>query len=471
MIIYLDANDEINTIVRRVQATTESEIVLVVPPESKALRDRINLQLLHEYATKAGKVISLQTGDLALAKLAQELEIPVVVDETASTSEGEPSDVDDYGSSGRRTKRNPWRERLFVILLIAASVLALLYYHLPKAVIVVTPQVFEFVENLEFQLTDLDGVTPVKANTLIMHQTPATGRETVGIATATGVVTLVNQSQNAVTVTKGTVVKTGSGISFETTQNVVIPAVQTQYFMDIPTGLTAGRAEVAISALQPGSHSNVAAGRIVVIEMQNIDVRNLDPTTGGEDVVLQVATEADVTRSKDLVLRDAKSSALAAVQKELGIGQMLTDTLTFEVEWEDVTAVGSQTEQVSVTGLCRAQVYSFDPELLSDQITASMKALVPNGYQMILESFSFSDLDLEQKENDWHIRIIATGYMTGIIEPEQLATLLAGKEQSQFAEVLATFPTIAQIDVTAGASDKLPRLPRWLKVEIAEPVF
>lgn len=56
MIIYVDPADELNTIVHRIRLEEDSEIVLVVPPENWALRDRINIKLLAKYAKDSQKI-------------------------------------------------------------------------------------------------------------------------------------------------------------------------------------------------------------------------------------------------------------------------------------------------------------------------------------------------------------------------------------------------------------------------------
>ena len=110
-----------------------------------------------------------------------------------------------------------------------------------------------FKYTLQVPLDGLDGIELASVQTLLTRRTPATGRKIVGISRAVGAVTLINQSQSEAAVAKGTILETGSGILFRTTKDVVVPAVTTQYFMDIPTGLTAGKAEVEIEAVEAGS--------------------------------------------------------------------------------------------------------------------------------------------------------------------------------------------------------------------------
>lgn len=363
-----------------------------------------------------------------------------------------------------------WRDRLIVILLILGAILGLTYYQLPKAIITITPQVFEISDNLVFAITQLSGIELQKTNVMLTRRTAATGRQQVGITRAKGVVTLVNQSNKKVVVPKGTLVSTGSGVSFATIKDVEVPALATHYFMDVPVGLVAGQAEVGIEASELGSNGNVAAGRILSILGFDLDVRNPDPTLGGEDAVLNIALAQDLERAKDLVKNDARPMAFEALQQVIGKGLILDDTMEFEIEWKEMTNIGDETEEVYVVALSKGQVYTTDLEALGHQLNIALQDLVPMGFKLEPSSIKFSDLKVT-KDQDWQISISTQARAIGVIDGVALAEALAGIKETDIEEVMADFPNVAQILVKDNAGDKLPRLPRWLNIQVEQGIY
>lgn len=500
MTIYVDPMDELTTIVHRIRTAPDPEIVLVVPPGNWALRNAINLKLLAKYAQDSQKQLAIKTSDPLVIMYAEANQIAVVgngaeaeqencgeaaadagLDEAETGSfveEAAAAKDDDDKSSGYRGRENrrgsskkAGYERLFVVLLVLAAMLGLAYCHLPKAIIVVSPKLIDFSETIELPLAQLEGAELVAVQTTLTRRTPATGRKTVGITAARGVVTLINQSQSEVLVKKGSIVETGNGVKFQTASDVVVPAVQTQYFMDIPTGLIAGKAEVEIIAVEPGIRGNVAAGRINSIQGYNLEVRNLEPTTGGEDVVLQVAAEEDLERAKAMVSRDSAQELLESIKARLDGRVLLEDTFQSEIQWVNMSQAGEETSEVFASAVCLGKAFLIDTERIGEEVARALAAKVPEGFAIDPGTVELVEVRLAAGESEFRLRVQAQAVIKGIINPSELADQLAGKDAAEFQEVVAANPAIARIHIENGAADKLPALPRWLKVKIEEPVY
>lgn len=468
MIIHIDSSDELNTIVHRIRDEQASEILLVIPQENRILRNEINFQLLVKYGKEAKKELSIKTSDSVIAANAYKYNLMVLMDESAATKDAE----NDVGNKKRsqRQQRKLRQDRLIVILLVIAAVLGLTYYNLPKALIIVTPATNEFTEELVYELAQIDGLDLLEAKVTLTRQTPATGRKTEGISAARGVVTLVNQSQNNVLVDQGTIVATSSGVQFKTVNEVVIPAVKTEYFMDIPTGLTAGRGEVDIEAVDLGTRGNVSAGRIVNIAGYDLDVRNFDPITGGEDVVIQVASDSDLKRAQNSVERDGRDLIIAQLQDQVGDRFLVSDTLSYSVEWNNSSEVDEETNEVIATGVYKGEVYAVDSHRLANQVSESLMSFIPSNFTIEPDTFVFNNLSVTNNEPK-QINVTVSVQISGIIDTEGLAYALAGQSRDYLDNVINDNPEIGTIQIEQGASDKLPRLPRWLKIEIGQPVY
>lgn len=467
MIIYLDPIDELNTIVHRMRMVEDQEVVLVVPKENQALRDAINVKLLAKYAQDSHKQLAIQTQDPVIINNAEANGIPVIIDEAAAASEKESDTAE---PKSKRHGRSPGGyERLFVILLVVAALLGLAYFNLPRAIIVVTPKVMSFQHELTLPLDQLSGLVKETASLTLTRRTPATGRKTVGIAAARGVVTLVNQTQSEILVKKGTIVETGTGIQFRTLSDVSVPAVKTQYFMDIPTGLTAGRAEVEIEAVDLGNKGNVAAGRITIIRGYDLEVRNMDPTSGGEDVVLHVATVEDIARVQAQVERDSRQELLNIIREQGDKRRMLEDTFQMGITWTQLSSEDTETNEVYATGICRGEVYFVDTDELSLHIAELLAASVPDGFMIKPESLVLEQMQLLTDDTGYQLRVVAQAMIQGVIDSQMLANELAGKDASEVEDILNTMPVIGEVAIDNGAADKLPQSPRWLRIKVEQP--
>ncbi len=470
MIIRIDPMDELNTIVHKMRMGQDDEILVVVPEDNKILHDPINMKLLAKYAKELEKEIAVQTNDPVIIELADANKITTINDTSAAAEEEDEEKEAAYTRRQRRGTRKFGYDKLFVLLIIVASILGLAYYHLPKAIIVVTPQVLDFTQDLVFSISELDGVEIVSEKQVLTGQTPATGRKTVGVTAARGFVTLINHGQNDVLVKKGAVVETKTGIKFTTINEVTVPAVTVHYLGDIPIGSASGMAEVEIEAVEPGSKGNVINSSIEIIKKYDLDVRNVNPTTGGEDIAFRIAAKDDIEKAQAMAIRDGERKLNASLQEQAGQRWVLNDTFEVKTEWTDMSTVGEETSDVYVSGVCTGQVYMLDSYKLSEHVSEQLSAEVPSGFVIDADTIVFDNLRLIYDE-DLKMGISAWAVIHGAVDTISLANELAGREQSELETVMDSHPTIADIYIESGVGDKLPKLPKWLRIKVEQPIY
>ncbi|MBI3731850.1 MAG: baseplate J/gp47 family protein [Chloroflexi bacterium] len=127
-------------------------------------------------------------------------------------------------------------------------------------------------------------------------------------ARATGQIVATNKTDQPIHLSKGTVVATSSGvpIRFQTTADVDLPSK--------------GRAEVAISAIEPGPTGNVARFTVNAIEGQYsaaVNVVNANPTSGGTVRRVPVVTEEDKRRLEEVLAKRLKQEAISKFQAKV----------------------------------------------------------------------------------------------------------------------------------------------------------
>lgn len=455
MMVHVEPSDELNTIIHRVRQIEDEEIVIVFPEKGDLFQDPVLMHLLSQYGKSWKKKIIIDSAD-------------PVIRHNAETAGLDVLDLKVPERPMNEGKRAGWVERLTVILVILLAFGGLTYFAVPRAVVVVTPAVHEFSERVKAPLNQLSGVQLVEVSTMITRRTPSTGRQTVGITKSTGEVVLVNQSSESILVPRGTIVTTGGDTAFLLTRDVKVPAVSTQYFMDIPTGLQAGQASAPIEALTAGSRGNVAEGRIQHIVDFDLVVRNPEPTKGGTDTVLSVSTIEDIDRARGLVERDGPHLTLEALQTAAPERIVLSDSLQFELEIMEQTPLGEETEEVFVSALSKGKVHVIDKETLRKELQSELERLLPGDFLVVDGSLEVSNFVVEGLPGAQTLEIAVQGQRRGKVSGERLIDRLIGQPRDELNKIKVDFPEIAEIEVRNFRGDKLPRWRHWLTVQIRD---
>lgn len=393
-IVYLEPDDEITSVVRRLRETDASRVVLVAPGRTKATSSVVALRLLAEVAREEGREVALVADPLART-LAAEAGISVFATVPEATSGAAPaaeiaparraaihvvrpespaspprSGASDEtravpvvgataprqtGAARRAEPRSAPRPRpapvrrpvahrrsipplvgvavLIVALLAAAGIAAAV---LPAATIRITP-VARAVGPLSYEVTppNQDHVSGQLERTLSAE---ATG-DHVERTTARGAVLFQSGNPGRCRVPQGTRVSAGK-TEFQTVETVTVPEGKFTGH-----GIDPGQASVGIVALAPGTAGNVAAGAIDTIEDDRITfclrgfpntthrlVSNPEATAGGDETHTPEVTQEDVDGLK--------------TQVEAALGRDLTQALA--AAQDAIVIVPADAEQPTV---------------------------------------------------------------------------------------------------------------------------
>jgi len=424
-LLYLEPDDEITTVVRRLREADAHRLVLVASGRTKATTSAVALRLLAQVATEEGREVVL-VADPAARSLAAEAGIPAFASVADANAEGAvamtpapaprapihvvrgepaPASMDQAAASlvpvstptarmdetqavptqpappRARPRPAPRRSRppggrskvpmavlaaVLVLLALAGAAVAMV---LPAATVTLRPQAVLVTQSYavrpDVHPSDAEPLSSTKEGEATGHRTKRTA--------ATGIVTFINYSADNVFVPSGTPVSAGGHINFRTTADVTVP--------DSFFGFV-GIADAPIEALERGPDGNVEADSIDQIEDKDVDralrgaggpnerrVRNENPIGGGDEVQLLIVRRADVT------------SVTQAVKDDLE--QQLTD-LRAEADDRIYPAEGAPTPNVEVPkgliGHASEEPYTFEltgtlvddePFVLTDDVTAA----------------------------------------------------------------------------------------------------
>lgn len=423
VVLYLEADDEVTSVVRRLRAAGPGPLVIVAPGRSRATSSVVALRLLLRAAEADGRSLSV-VGDALTRSLAAEAGLPAfgslddaraaeggpspaaeprrasisvvrgpAADETAPTlaalapSDASPDDltrpvaVPPPAPAAAPKPRHPVSRpvtrrrsrRLLSVGLLAALALLLVAAAvagaalLPAASVTIVPRSDEVGPvTYEIDVADAERASGTATATAVIA---ATGTYSVQ-EPAAGTVVLFNWTYVAVDVPAGTFVAAGEQ-AFATQADVIVPAGA----LTAGGQIAAGDIAVAVVAAAPGPAGNVAANAINVVVNPSIDARlrgfpnntqprvlNPDATAGGVDTTGPEITQADVDTAV-ATLRQVLSSRAADA-----IGTADPDEIFIEAPRQEPTItlpeglVGARDQpQVEISGELAWEVVRADP--------------------------------------------------------------------------------------------------------------
>ncbi len=347
-IIQINPNDEIATIRDKIQWASAPRVVLYVAHRNKALRDKMNLKLVQRTAIDNAIQIALVARHPETVRLAQEIGLPVFW--TARSllpwrKWNSPAPVfvpDDDGdvltvvtpSESRMHKDYRLASAIgggIFILVIGTLVLMLL----PTAKISIAPMTDELaVDHIQISASSnvksvniTIGQIPARLDTVTLdgsEQLVPSAKKDVPDAKASGTVLFTNRTNQAIHISKGTVVATSSGapIRFQTTQDA--------------DAAPAARVEVPIQALEGGPNGNVARFTINSIEgplAVALIALNQNPTGGGTVRRASVVSEEDKKRLEDTLANRFRQEAITKLQgKQLENEFLAAETISVTLD-------------------------------------------------------------------------------------------------------------------------------------------
>ena len=370
-LIYLEPDDEITTVVRRLRETDAPRVILVAPGRTKATTSAVGLRLVGALARDEGREIVL-VGDAAARSLAAEAGIAAVAsvaearslavgaipasagtaperarisvvrgerrpvgpvpqpaepaarppvdrfDETRPVPVAAPAIAPPRAKRRTATRRRPDARRLpgpavaALLLLVLLGGVAGAAVVLPGATVRIVPAAqaigpFSYDVALPVAGTEQGTLTASADGT-------ATG-EDVQLVAATGTVTFLNYTYVVVEVPQGTKVSAAGGtVVFTTTERILVPAGD----QPNPFGpIVPGEGSVGVVAADAGKGGNVPAEAIDTVE-RRIDSRLKGfPSQTGRRVINPDATAGGAENHRTKVEQADVDAAVKAVRADL----------------------------------------------------------------------------------------------------------------------------------------------------------
>lgn len=506
-IIYIDAEDDITSVIDKLSEAKAKVVALVPPKRSPVVSSVVNLKLLNKVASEENKRVVLITTDKTIMSLAGGVGMYVAANQQSAPaipavdppSDEIPSEVIHEPVSGNKKilKKNNnrgekfsdsaqgaaagaasgvtdeakkkikipnfdlFKKRIFLIGAGLIALIALLFWAFraaPTAYITLKGETSSVATDLTFTVdTGVDEadneakVLPATSKEIrrdISEQATATGEKNIG-EKATGEMTVYNCSDNEKIVPAGTRF-TSNSLTFVTTKAV---EVEGSNFFSNGTCKKDNGEEVSVVAENPGDQYNLAKNTQYSSNVANIGGIG-SAMAGGTNNIVKILSQGDVDAAKDTALSKAREGA-----KEELLKQFEDDIYILEATYKEVVGdvspsspVGSEASNPTVKVSATFFVLGVDKDQLEDLMkTVQGEGLGEN--QAIVET-GIDDARIEVVEapaaNKQILNLKTQGFAGPDVDLEKLSEEVAGMGFGEAKKHLEDLPgvTEAQIDLS-----------------------
>jgi hypothetical protein len=503
-LLYLEADDEVTTVVRRLRTSTEARVVVVAPGRSRATSSVVALRLLARVAAEEGREIAV-VGDALTRSLAAEAGLAAYLsvddarraepvypavspprragihvvrgranEEAAPTMAAAPMPAADAAwaetrshpapAAHPRPTRSGLLQRRFPLLVAAAMVAVLLLATgvagvvlLPAATVTIVPATRTIPARTYTILLDGEADGAVRRTGTAEGTATVTATGTYPIREqATGTVTFFNYNDDAVEVPAGTLVA-ASEQAFQTVTPIVVPAGSLT-----PQGtILAGEASVPVMASAPGTAGNVPARAIDTVLSEGPRnslrafannasklVENPSPTSGGDERTGPEILQADVDAAVALL----RAALAAEVETALGDGDVIrVPVAPAEPAFEGLDDLVGTRDQpaVEIRGTLAYDTWLVDRARLdsaaADRLSADRTA-VPDGFRLVADETAVEVTGTMGTAEGVEASVAVRGYAVADIDPDAVLERIRGTTPDEAEALLADIGR-ARIDV------------------------
>lgn len=508
--IQLEAGEDAASVRDRLTFLRGQRVLLIWPEQGTALTRRLDLVLVQREAVRLAIRLALVTHDPDVIRHAQEIDLSTF--ETVGASERarwkrgrskvfttrlqKPEDEpepDELAPVASRLRPETMRRgvrwhimRALLVIVVIALLLGGAYVVIPGAEIALVPdQSTITVETTITAVTDAANARVDVENAIIPAITiraqiesraaiPTTGTRNLSSTRAIGSVVFINRTASEVRVPFGTIMRTsaGSPVSFRTTVDATVPA---------GVGL---QIEVPIEATEQftGAVGNVESGQINVIEGEltdQLEVRNINPTSGGEDRAARVVSADDRERLIAQLRQDLQARAFDEMQPRLEESQFIipetvriveerSDWMTFDHE------VGDVAEELSLNMRAVVEATAIDEQSAQQVVLARLSGQIPRGYTLRPETILYErgSVTTFTPDGGAAFSMNGSGLVTAALDLSVIQRDLAGRTleeaqnylQTQFNLFPGAQPTISLQPTFIESLGRLPLLPPRIRV-------
>lgn len=369
-----------------------------------------------------------------------------------------------------------------VFLLVAIGGLMMAAYYLPHATVTLYTQKRTIDRDIQVTASPnasaVDGTNMVVPATLVNGTASqsktfeATGEEEVG-ESATGVVTLINNSTDEKDLPAGTIL-TADDRQFTLNNSVTVPAKKDGIFDLNPEK---GTADASVTAVDIGSDYNLKAGSEFSVggyDMSTLAGINDEAISGGSSETVKIVTAEDRQNAIESLSPQVQEDARKALEQKISVGQLiLEDAADLEVSATNFShEAGAEADEFSLTVEVVASAPVVSQSDLSSLLTGAIEDRVPDGYELV-EGEPEIVTNVLQVEDSGNIQLTSTfkAQVVPVVDTEALVDEIKGEHPSAVESFLQGQPNLDGYDITLapqlpGPFYRLPRIEGNIEVTV-----
>lgn len=349
-VVDVDRREDIAGICGRVDTADTFAVIINAPKGNRELATELGARRLVRHAEESGKMVAIATRNRSLAARARQMRIPVARRPERMRWDAAGRHV--LGAFGASVALPPVGRfvQLTVILAVVAVIAILAFTMAPAATITAYPPTETLTRTIALTATEnLDKPDYAKLNVPAQQVSTTrdltipvivTGKAPVGTAAATTSVVIHNTGNTAATVPKGAIVGAiGNTVTFAVDADTAVPA--------------SGDAQAHVTAMQPGTAGNVAAGALshwLDDSYSTLDVTNPSPAGGGANTERLAVAQADIDNARQQALAlEASGSIKQLVVEDHPHDAVFPETAAATTTISGLPAVGTPMDTMLVT--------------------------------------------------------------------------------------------------------------------------
>lgn len=506
--LYLEPDEEIPSIIKKLKKHKSKAIDLVVPLGSVMFAED-NLELIKDESEKLNQRLTIHSNDSAGLILSKKMGIEIAARSDVLTEKeilsqksnhikiiykkganqisakttpkitkvtSEKSDKQDLISQSKSTppsKPNIINQIIFYLVFIV-SILIIIFvflYIVPETSIQITTQAkttpFQGDVTLDIKQKNIDPINNIlPAQIINLEETVeiearSTGQTNHG-QKAGSTITVFNQTSSPIPLVGGTRFVNKDNFLFRSTNSVNIPAN--------------GSANVSVVSDIVGTKGNIGPSRFTLPALEGSEViygQSSQSMSGGTDEITYSVTEEDIKYSTQELSQKLFDKALDDLKTKLPKGKkyLAPELSQLNLDVKADHQVGDEVETFKIIAKSTITFLIYDQKQLQDLVGKNLSKNISKDRTFVADNsdnIAVKLVNIDNQNNKATINITTTAINTPIYNIEVIKSNIAGKTEEEVKEYFLNYPEIQQIDVRFWPewSKRVSKIPARININI-----
>ena len=481
--IHINKNDSLEAVLKQLAKVKNTNVIIYIPRGASLVKEASELLELYNQAKSLGKEISIESVDdeiLAMASLVgiragnsfysqparrvvdilprKMVKAPVLAENYGPADKGEeageePEEPGEIGPEPRRKKRGTAGKR-FVKLIVALALLGAAAYYcveiLPSAAVTLnfqqTPWNFTgelAVATNQAQISVGSNQVTIPGKLFTENKTmtqvfPATGSKYVQTY-ATGTVVIYNNfNTRPQTLVKTTRLVNADGIIFRLDKTITVPGGTMSGGTLVPSQIT-----VSVTADQPGSQYNLAAGQTFHFagfagtpRYQGFYAKSTQAMSGGFIGQASVPTQSDIAQATSSIASALQNAITSEIALQNTGEKLISGSSSFQVTKYDIADIPNSSGQFAVTAYGSYQAIGFSENDLVTAMASQLADTSKINLQVKKYSVTYGTPQIDWKHDTMTVPITFQSVWEPAFDLAAFRQKIAGLSQNQLRQAI-----------------------------------